>query len=122
MKKFKNVDEYLSDLPKEQRIILEKIRKAIKETAPDAQELISYGIPGYKLNGVLIYFAGFKNHMSIYPATKGVMDKLGDKLKPFKKGAGTFQFTLDNPLPISLVKQIIKIRMKENEEREKGYN
>ena len=86
----------------------------IRATAPKAEELISYGIAGYKYQGMLIYFAGFSNHVSLYPAPRGV-DAFKKELAAYKGGKGTIQFPLDNPLPLDLVKRIVIFRMKENE-------
>lgn len=112
----KTVDEYLSALPEEIRSVLIHLRKTIKSTAPKAEEVISYGMPGYKYYGALVYFAAFKNHCSFFPGSSQVI-KLYEELKSFKTAKGTIQFTIDKPLPATLVKKIVKARMKENEER-----
>lgn len=110
-----NVDDYLADLPDEQRAALEKLRKTIKATAPDASELISYQMPAYKLHGrFLVSFAAFKNHCSLFPASGAVMDALGEELEPYFSGKGTIRFTVDKPLSSALVKRIVKVRMEEN--------
>ncbi len=112
----KTVDEYLSALPEEIRSVLIHLRKTIKSTAPKAEEVIRYGMPGYKYYGALVYFAAFKNHCSFFPGSSQVI-KLYEELKSFKTAKGTIQFTIDKPLPATLVKKIVKARMKENEER-----
>jgi uncharacterized protein YdhG (YjbR/CyaY superfamily) len=115
----KTVDEYLAALPEEVRTVLIKLRKTIKSTAPKAEEAISYGMPAYKNHGALVYFAAFKNHCSFFPGSSQVV-KLYDELKSFKTAKGTIQFTIDKPLPVTIVKNIVKARMKENEAREKS--
>jgi len=112
----KTVDEYLAALPEEVRTVLIKLRKTIKSTAPKAEESISYGMPAYKHYGALVYFAAFKNHCSFFPGSSQVV-KLYDELKSFKTAKGTIQFTIDKPLPVTIVKKIVKARIKENEER-----
>lgn len=112
----KTVDEYLKTFPPPVRSMLEKIRKTIKATAPKAEELISYGIAGYKYHGMLIYFAGFKDHISIYPAPRSA-EEFKEELASYKGGKGTVQFPLNMSLPLDLVKRIVKFRMKANEEK-----
>lgn len=112
----KTVDEYLKKFPPQVRSMLEKIRKTIKATAPKAEELISYGIAGYKYHGMLIYFAGFKDHISIYPAPRSA-EEFKEELASYKGGKGTVQFPLNMSLPLDLVKRIVKFRMKANEEK-----
>jgi uncharacterized protein YdhG (YjbR/CyaY superfamily) len=112
----KTVDEYLESLPVDVRSVLTQLRKTIKSTAPKAEEAISYGMPAYKYHGALVYFAAFKKHCSFFPGSSQVI-KLYDELKSFKTAKGTIQFTIDKPLPVAIVKKIVKARMKENEER-----
>lgn len=113
----KTIDEYLDELPEKEMILLHKLRKAIKSAAPQAEEVISYGMPGFKYHGMLVYFAAFKNHCSFFPGSSQIV-KLYDELKPFKTAKGTIQFTADKPLPLALVKKIVKARMEENEARQ----
>lgn len=120
MRTAKNVDEYLKQFPEEQRQALEKLRKTIKEAAPKAEEMISYGMPAYKLNGVLVYFGGFQNHCSFFPAGYAVIKQFADELKDYKTSKGTIQFTVNKPLPPLLVKKMVKARVKENEARLKA--
>lgn len=112
----KNVDEYISAFPLDVQVKLEKIRKAIRSNAPKAEEVISYGIPGYKYFGVLIYFAGFTNHISVYPAPRQ-HEAFKKELAAYKGGKGTVQFPHDKPIPFDLIKKIIKFRLKQNEEK-----
>jgi uncharacterized protein YdhG (YjbR/CyaY superfamily) len=107
----------LNALPEESRLALEKIRAAIKSTAPKAEEVISYGMPGYKYFGPLVYMAAFKDHLSFFPGSSQII-KLYDELKDFKTAKGTIQFTVDKPLPTGIVKRIVKARMAENEARQ----
>jgi uncharacterized protein YdhG (YjbR/CyaY superfamily) len=117
-KPVKSVDDYLLVVPEDFRAVLDKLRQTIKKAAPKAEEVISYRMPAYKYLGTLVYFAAFKNHCSFFPGSKSIIRKFAKELKPFKTSAGTIQFTADNPIPASLVEKIIKLRMKENEERQ----
>jgi uncharacterized protein YdhG (YjbR/CyaY superfamily) len=119
MKAVKNVEEYLSLFPEKQRKELVKIRKAITDTAPKAEEAISYGMPGYKLNGVLVYFGGFKTHCSFFPAGNSVIKKFSEELKDYKTSKGTIQFPLNQSIPVLLIKKMVKERIIENEIKQK---
>jgi len=110
------VDEYIKNFPPAVQTKLRQIRKIIKAAAPKAEELISYGIAGYKYHGMLIYFAGFTNHVSVYPAPRSA-DEFKKELAAYKGGKGTVQFPLDKPVPAELVKRIVKYRVKLNEEK-----
>jgi len=110
---FSTIDKYISTFPKDVQKKLESIRQTIKKSAPGAEETISYQIPAFKLNGPLIYFAGFKNHVSIYPAPRGDAE-FKKELSEYKGGKGTVQFPLDKPIPLSLIGRIVKYRIKEN--------
>jgi uncharacterized protein YdhG (YjbR/CyaY superfamily) len=102
------VDDYLKKADPVQRDALEHVRSVIKQIAPDAEEVITYGMPGFKYNGkYLISFAGFKDHMSVFPGADPVAT-LADKLKPFKTSKGTVQFTLEKPLPDDLLIEIVQ--------------
>lgn len=119
MKAVQTVEEYLKLFSEAQRKELEKIRKAIKDAAPEAEEAISYGMPGYKLNGVLVYFGGFKNHCSFFPAGNSVIKKFSDELKKYQTSKGTIQFPLNESIPVSLIKKMVKERVRENEIKQK---
>jgi uncharacterized protein YdhG (YjbR/CyaY superfamily) len=111
------IDAYLAALPQDQRAALEKVRKTIKAAAPEVAETISYEIPAFKLHGrSLVWFAAFKNHLSLYPASAKVRKDLGKELKPYFSGKGTIRFTVQRPIPVTLLKKIVKTRIKENEE------
>ena len=112
----KNVDEYLAGVPKEARATLEKLRRTIKAAAPMASEGISYQMPMYKHHGMVVGFAAFKNHCSIFPGA-AVMDAYKEELKPYDTSKGTIRFPVDKPLPATLVKKLVRARIKENEAR-----
>jgi uncharacterized protein YdhG (YjbR/CyaY superfamily) len=111
---FKSVDEYLATLPKEVQVTLRRVREAIRKAVPAAEELISYQIPAYKLNGrPVIYFAGWKQHYSLYPATGHVVAALQDELAPYEVAKGTIRFPLSEPVPVRLIARIAKLRARE---------
>lgn len=112
----RNVDEYLAGVPKEARATLEKLRKTIKAAAPMASEGISYQMPMYKHHGMVVGFAAFKNHCSIFPGA-AVMDAYKEELKAYDTSKGTIRFPVDKPLPARLVKKLVRARIKENEAR-----
>jgi uncharacterized protein YdhG (YjbR/CyaY superfamily) len=115
------IDEYMETLPKDVRTVLENLRKTIKSAAPKAEEVISYQMPAFKYYGMLVYFAAFKNHCSFFPGGSATLAKeLEAELTPYKTSKGTLQFTVEKPLPAALVKKIVKLRMKQNEERERA--
>jgi uncharacterized protein YdhG (YjbR/CyaY superfamily) len=109
------VDQYLSVLPAAQKVLLQNLRKTIKESAPEAEELISYQIPTYKYHGPLVHFAAFENHCSLIVVSKTVMDHFKNELGAFKTSGRTVHFHAAQPLPEKLVKAILKMRLKENE-------
>lgn len=112
----KNVDEYLANVPEEVRGTLERLRSQIKAAAPKAEEGISYQIPYYKHHGMLVAFAGFKNHCSLFaPGT--AKETFKAELAPFKTHKATIQFSVEKPLPAGLVKKLVKARVAENEGR-----
>ncbi|MBK6910858.1 MAG: DUF1801 domain-containing protein [bacterium] len=110
-----DVDKYLAALPPEQRAVLAKLRATILSVAKDAEEKISYGMPTVCYHGNLVHYAAFKNHMSLFGASAFVTQELKEKLANFKTSKGTIQFTVAKPLPVTLVKAIVKSRIKENE-------
>jgi len=112
----KDVDEYLAGVPKEVRVTLEKLRKTIKAAAPMAAEVISYQMPMYKHHGMVIGFAAFKDHCSIFPGS-AVMDAYDEELKRYETSKGTIRFPANKPLPAALIKKLVKARIKENEAR-----
>jgi uncharacterized protein YdhG (YjbR/CyaY superfamily) len=110
----RDVDEYLSRVPKEARATLEKLRQTIKAAAPMAAEVISYQMPMYKHHGVVIGFAAFKNHCSIFPGS-AVMDAHEEQLSRYDTSKGAIRFPASKPLPAALVKKLVKARIEENE-------
>ncbi len=111
--KIKTVDEYIKSFPMEVRMILEKMRRTIREAAPQAEETISYHMPAYKLNGKnLVFFAAFKNHIGFYPIPSGI-EAFKEELSSYKQGKGSVQFPFDEPIPYDLVRKIVIYRMKE---------
>ena len=115
-----SVEDYLAALPEESRAALEKLRTTIKAAAPQATETISYQMPAFKDHGrFLVSYAAFKDHCSLFPASKAVIEALGEELEPYFTGKGTIRFTADKPLPAALVKRIVKVRVEENAARER---
>ena len=115
--KAKEITDYIESFPENVREQLHQLRSAILESAPEAEESISYKMPAYKISGrPLVYFAAFKNHIGIYATPTG--NKEFEKLlSPYKQGKGSVQFPIDKPLPIDLIKKIVAFRVKENLER-----
>ena len=116
--KFKTVDEYLSALPANTKSILKELRKTIKQAAPQAVELISYNMPAFKMNGMLVYYAGYKNHIGFYPVSSAIRTFQKD-LSDYKTSKGTIQFPLDRQIPFDLITKIVKFRVQENLEKAK---
>lgn len=110
------IDEYISRFPKEIQERLETMRATIREAAPEAEEAISYQMPTFKLNGNLVHFAAFQHHIGFYPAPTGI-EQFEKELSRFKGGKGSIQFPLDQPLPLELVRKIVKFRVAENLKR-----
>jgi uncharacterized protein YdhG (YjbR/CyaY superfamily) len=109
----KNFDDYADRFPKDLQRLLKKMRLAIKKAAPQAKETISYGIPAFTLNGMLVWFAAFKNHIGLYPRASAIA-AFKKELSPYKKAKGSVQFPLDQPLPLALVSRMVKFRVKQN--------
>lgn len=118
---FKSVDEYIAAQPDAAQSLLERVRSAIRKAVPGAEEMISYQIPTYKLRGgPVLYFAGWKRHYSLYPATGHVVSSLKEDLAPYEVAKGTIRFPLSEPVPVKLIERIAKLRAKEVAEREKA--
>ncbi|MFT3753195.1 MAG: DUF1801 domain-containing protein [Paludibacter sp.] len=107
------VDSYIDSFPEETQKLLEQLRAIIKETAPEAEEKISYGMPGYKLNGMLVYFAGYAKHIGFYPGVACIVAFM-EELSVYKTSKGTVQFPLNRPLPTELIIHMVKFRIVEN--------
>jgi len=115
--RFKSMDEYIATFPDETQKILKELRATIKAAAPEAGETISYGIPTFTLNGTyLIYFAGWKNHISIYPIPTGT-EAFNKQVSQYVEGKGTLKFPMDKPLPLKLITKIVRLRVNENRKR-----
>ncbi len=110
---FKSIDEYIKTFPVYVQKILKQVRQTIKEAAPESEETINYQIPTFKLNGNLVHFAAFKNHIGFYPAPSG-QKAFEKELSVYKSGKGSVQFPLDKPIPLALIKRIVQYRVKEN--------
>jgi len=111
---FKSVDEYIALQPKATQAILKRVRIIIRKALPAAEEVISYQIPAYKLHAEpVIYFAGWKQHYSLYPATGGLVEAFKDELAPYAISKGTIRFPLSEPVPVKLIERIAKFRMNE---------
>jgi len=116
---FKSVDEYIASQPEAVRSILGRVRGAIRKAVPEAEEVISYQIPAYKLqSGPVLYFAGWKQHYSLYPATGRVIAAFKDELAPYEIDKGTIRFPLSLPVPVQLIGRIARFRAKEVAGRE----
>jgi len=116
MRSYSTVDEYIALAEPKLKKALKDIRKTIKATAPKAEEVISYQIPGYKYHGMLVFFAGWKNHVSLYPAPWKA-EELKKEMSAYEGSKGTIKFPLDKPMPLTLIKKMVKYRMKDNETR-----
>ena len=118
---FKSVDEYIASQPAAVQGILGRVRNAIREALPGAKEVISYQIPAYKLRGGrVLFFAGWKQHYSLYPAGERLVAAFRDELASYEVSKGTIRFPLSQPVPVKLIGRIAKFRAKEVAEREKA--
>jgi len=108
-----SIDEYISQFPLETQEILKTLRKVIKDTAPDAEEKISWQMPTFVLHGNLVHFAAHKNHIGFYPNPSGI-EAFKQELAEYKGAKGSVQFPLNKPLPYELIRRIVKFRVEEN--------
>jgi uncharacterized protein YdhG (YjbR/CyaY superfamily) len=115
MKHFHSVEEYLSALPQTEREGLESLRKTIRQAAPQAEEVIHYNMPAFEWNGMLVWYAAFKDHIGFYPRASAIA-AFKDELAGYKTSKGAIQFPIEKMIPASLVKKIVKFRVKENEQ------
>jgi uncharacterized protein YdhG (YjbR/CyaY superfamily) len=111
-----NIDQYISGFPEPVCEMLHQMRTIIGKAAPGAEEVISYGMPAFRTDGALVYFAAFRNHIGFYPTSSGIRS-FTDDLKPYKTSKGAVQFPFDRPLPKALITKIVKFRVKENKEK-----
>jgi uncharacterized protein YdhG (YjbR/CyaY superfamily) len=114
--KIESIDDYIATKPFEKRAVLEKMRSAIQRAAPKAAEVISYGMPAFKQEGILVYFAAFKNHYGLYPTSSPII-VFKKELMPYKVSKGAIQFPIDKPIPIRLIQAIVKFRVAQNMEK-----
>jgi uncharacterized protein YdhG (YjbR/CyaY superfamily) len=117
MTKAKNIDEYIAMFPVPVQELLEELRTTIKTAAPEAQEVISYGMPAFKTKSVLVYFAAYKNHIGFYPTSSGIAAFI-EELAGYKVSKGTVQLPLDQPLPLALITKIVQFRVTENTKKQ----
>ncbi|MDP4150839.1 MAG: DUF1801 domain-containing protein [Bacteroidota bacterium] len=108
-----SVGEYIASFPQETQILLRELRKAIQAAAPKAEEVISYGMPAYKQNRILVYFAGHKDHIGFYPTPSGILHFKKD-IEKYKWSKGAVQFPVTEKLPLSLIKRIVRFRLLED--------
>jgi uncharacterized protein YdhG (YjbR/CyaY superfamily) len=112
--KYQDVDEYMAQLPDDRRAVMEQLRSTIRSAAPDATEAISYNMPAFRLGGrFLVSYEAFKRHYSLFPWSDGMVEELGDEMKPYAVGKGTIRFPADQPIPLDLVARIVAIRNRE---------
>jgi uncharacterized protein YdhG (YjbR/CyaY superfamily) len=111
---FTTIDEYISSQPENIRPLLEILRKAIKEAAPLSRETISYGMPAFKIHGILVYFAANKNHIGLYPTASPIVF-FKDELANYKTSKGAIQFPITNGIPVKLVQKIVEYRVVEDD-------
>lgn len=116
-----NIDEYIDGFPKEVQKMLQQVRATIQKAAPEAKEAIKYGMPAFTLNGNLVFFAGYANHIGFYPIPTGI-DAFKKELSVYKTGKGSVQFPLDKPMPFKLIARIVKYRVVQNAEKEMVKN
>jgi uncharacterized protein YdhG (YjbR/CyaY superfamily) len=117
----KNIDEYIASFSPEVQAVLEKVRLTIRNAAPGAEETISYKIPAFRLNRILVYFAAFKNHIGLYPPVRGDA-RLVKAASAFAGVKGNLQFPLDQPIPYGLIERIVKHRVKQNSSKAASSN
>lgn len=118
MKEFTDINTYIADFPAEMQVILEQIRVTIQQAALEAKEAIKYGMPTFVLNGNLVHFAAFKNHIGFYPAPTGIDAFIGE-LAQYQTGKGTIQFPINKPIPFDLITKVVKFRVEENLKKRK---
>jgi uncharacterized protein YdhG (YjbR/CyaY superfamily) len=117
-KKHDTIDEYIARYPKDVQLLLEKMRKTIRKAAPKAEERISYGMPAFYQDGILVWFAAFKEHIGFYPKTSAIAAFKKD-LSKFEGTKGTIRFPIGKPLPLALVGRIVKFRIEQNQNKKK---
>lgn len=116
--KAENIDDYMLQFPKDIQKLLKQMRSTIKKAAPKAEEAMKYGIPTFVLNGNLVHFAAYKNHIGFYPAPSGLL-AFKKKIARYKSSKGAVQFPIEEPLPLDLISKIVKFRVVENSAKSK---
>jgi uncharacterized protein YdhG (YjbR/CyaY superfamily) len=111
---FSSIDEYIATFPEDIQALLEAVRATIKAAAPGAEERITYQMPTFVLNGHLVYFAAWKNHIGFYPGSSGVREAFKDELSPYEGTKGSLRFPIGQPLPMELISKIVQYRVSEN--------
>lgn len=112
-KQFKTIDEYIASFSEDVQTDLQRLRRAIKEAAPEAEETISYQMPAFRLGGILVWFAAFKSHIGFYP-TASAIEAFKEKLSKYETSKGTIRFHLSESIPFDLIKEIVRYRVKRN--------
>jgi uncharacterized protein YdhG (YjbR/CyaY superfamily) len=108
-----NIDEYIEGFPPKVQVILDRIRQTVRKAAPEAEEIISYRMPAFRQNGILVYFAAFRKHIGLFPPVSG--DKAIEKaISVYAGPKGNLQFPLDQPVPYELIGRIVKLRVKQD--------
>ena len=114
----KTIDDYIAGYPKDAQRLLQKMKLTIRKAAPKSEERISYSMPAFDQDGILVWFAAFKEHIGFYPKTSAITSFKKDLTK-YEVSKGTIRFPMDKPLPVSLVSRIVKYRIKENRDKKK---
>ncbi len=112
-KSFKTVEAYFSTVTRERRGTLQQVREAIKTAAPQAEEVITYNMPGFRLNGYLVAYAAYKNHIGFYPGAAGIA-AFREEISKYQWAKGSVRFPLDKPMPLALIRKIVRFRVKQN--------
>lgn len=114
MASYRDVDDYMAHLPDDRRAVMEELRSAIRAASPAATEAIAYNMPAFRLGGrFLVSYEAFKRHYSLFPWSDGMLQELGDALRPYAVGKGTIRFSADEPIPLELVAEIVEFRNRE---------
>jgi len=111
-----STQEYINTFPPEIQQLLEQVRETIRKASPGAEEVISYQMPAFKLNGILVWYAAFKKHIGFYPTASGI-EAFKDELSVYKGARGSVQFPFDKPLPLSLISKMVKFRVSEDQQK-----
>jgi uncharacterized protein YdhG (YjbR/CyaY superfamily) len=110
---FRSIDEYIATFPADVQALLETVRATIKAAAPDGEERISYAMPAFAQNGILVYFAGHKSHIGFYPTSSGIA-AFQEEISGYESSKGAVRFPIDQPLPLDLIRRIVQFRLAEN--------